>query len=636
MLDALRAATQNWLGRIIMGVVMGMLILAFGFWGIADIFRGFGADELARVGSDIITVQAYRNAYQTELQRLQQRARRAITNDEARQLGVDRDVLARLISESVLDQAGHRLGLALSDHDLAGEIVQDDAFKGPDGKFDRPLFESRLQELGLTEQRFVTEQRRAYLRRQIITALTDGLAVPKAMVDAIHRYYSETRSIDYLVLPTSSIGEIKPPSEEILKAYYDARQPGYRTREYRKIVVLAVTLKSLAEALAKKAPISEADVKKHYEAVKAERFTEPEKRHIEQIVFPDQASAEAAAKKLAGGESFDALIAERKLTQKDVDLGTVTKDAMIDKVVAAAAFALPEGQVSKLVKGEFVWALLRVDKIIPSRVIPFEKVELALRQEMALVGAHREITKIHDLVENQRDAGKSLAEAAKSADLAVRTIDAVDAQGYDKSGQPVPDLPDAQALIKAVFASDVGVDNEPISTSDGGTIWFEVAGIEPAHQQTFDEVKAAVTAGWIEEERAKRLAAKADELVKKLRGGETLAALAAETHLSVQHKDGVKRSGAAGLPAGAVAQIFNQKVGGVGSASDAMGSRIIFKVLDAKVPPVDAKAADFVKTLADVKTGLGEDIIGQYLAQLEHELGISLNQQALRTAIGSE
>ena len=55
MLDALRASSQTWVGRSIMAVVMGLLVIAFGFWGIADIFRGFGANTLARVGSAEIT-----------------------------------------------------------------------------------------------------------------------------------------------------------------------------------------------------------------------------------------------------------------------------------------------------------------------------------------------------------------------------------------------------------------------------------------------------------------------------------------------------------------------------------------------------------------------------------------------------
>jgi peptidyl-prolyl cis-trans isomerase D len=636
MLEALRAASQSWAGRAIMGVV----VLAFVFWGIYWVFADpssfFGGNDVARVGSKTISVETYRSAYQRELQQLQARARRAITNTEAQQMGLDREVLVHLLSNALLDQAVSRYGLAISDKDLAEGIVQDPAFKGPDGKFDRQAFEGRLQDMEMTEARFIANQRGAYLRRQLELPMTYDLAIPKLMTEAIHRFYSETRSIDYIVLPQSGIPPIKPPADSVLKAYYDAHLAEYRAPEYRNIVVLALTLQSLSEQLAKTQPITDADVKKRYDEVKAARFTEPERRHVQQIGFPDQASAEAAAKKLAGGESFDALVAERKLTPKDVDLGTIDKASMFDKTIADAAFALPQGQVSQPVKGKFGWVLLRVAQIIPGQVIPYERVALAIRQELGLLRAHKEISKLHDKIEDQRNAGKTLAEAAQAVGLSARTIDAIDAQGNDKSGKPVGDIPDLQSVLKAVFSTDPGVETDPISTANDGTIWYEVKGVDAAHQRPLAEVKAKVLADWTAAERGKALSAKAVDLVKKLDGGETPAALAAETKLPLQHKDGVKRSGAPGLTQEETTQIFNRKLGGSGSGLEASGDRMVFKVVAATVPAVDPKDKEFQKTIDDVKTALSEDLMSQYLGQLQHELGVSINPKALRTAIGSE
>lgn len=636
MLEALRAASQSWAGRAIMGVV----VFAFMFWGIYWVFADpssfFGGNDVARVGSDSVSIEAYRTAYQRELQQLQARARRAITNTEAQQMGLDREVLVHLLSNALLDQAVHRYGLAISDKDLAEGITQDPAFKGPDGKFDRQAFEGRLQEMEMTEASFIAQQRHSYLRRQLELPITHGLPLPKLMTEAIHRFYGEVRSIDYIVLPQSTIPPIKPPDDKTLKTYYDAHLAEYRAPEYRKIVALTLTLQGLSEQLAKTQPITDADVKNRYDEVKAARFTEPEKRHIQQIGFPDQASAEAAAKKLAGGESFDALVAERKLTAKDVDLGTIDKASMFDKTIADAAFALPQGQVSQPIKGKFGWVLLHVVQITLGQVIPFERVSLAIRQELGLLRAHKEISKLHDKIEDQRNAGKTLAEAAQAVGLSARTIDAIDAQGNDKSGKPIGDIPDIQALLKAAFSTDPGVETDPISTANDGTIWYEVKGVDAAHQQPLTEVKAKVTADWTADERGKALAAKAVDLVKKLDGGETPAALATETKLPLQHKDGVKRSGAPGLTQEETSQIFNRKLGASGSGLEASGDRMIFKVVGATVPPVDPKDKEFQKTIDDVKTSLSEDLMSQYLAQLQKELGVSINPKALRTAIGSE
>ena len=57
MLRGMRKASSNWLGKTIMAVVMGVLIISFGVWGIADIFKGFGQSTLAKVGRTEISIE---------------------------------------------------------------------------------------------------------------------------------------------------------------------------------------------------------------------------------------------------------------------------------------------------------------------------------------------------------------------------------------------------------------------------------------------------------------------------------------------------------------------------------------------------------------------------------------------------
>ena len=96
MLEGMRRASKNWLGKILVGILFSFLILSFAIWGIGDIFRGFGVGTVAKVGDTEITTESFRQAYQTQLQNWQREARRAITNDEARAAGLDRQVLQRL------------------------------------------------------------------------------------------------------------------------------------------------------------------------------------------------------------------------------------------------------------------------------------------------------------------------------------------------------------------------------------------------------------------------------------------------------------------------------------------------------------------------------------------------------------
>ena len=90
MLDGLRIMSKNLFGRAILAIFAGLIVVGFGFFGIRDVFTNFRADQLATIGDEEIGVQQYRGEYQNELQRLQRQAKRAVTNDEAREIGLDR------------------------------------------------------------------------------------------------------------------------------------------------------------------------------------------------------------------------------------------------------------------------------------------------------------------------------------------------------------------------------------------------------------------------------------------------------------------------------------------------------------------------------------------------------------------
>src|SRR5207253_2401470 len=90
MLRGMRKASSNWLGKTIMAVVMGVLIISFGIWGIADIFRGFGQSTLAKVGHIEISLNQFRQLYTDRLQQISRQFGRPLTTEQARAFGLDR------------------------------------------------------------------------------------------------------------------------------------------------------------------------------------------------------------------------------------------------------------------------------------------------------------------------------------------------------------------------------------------------------------------------------------------------------------------------------------------------------------------------------------------------------------------
>jgi peptidyl-prolyl cis-trans isomerase D len=630
MMDGLRRAGKTLVGRIVVAILFGFLILSFGIWGVADMVRNVGQLTVAKVGSSEIGVQAYRDAYQNELQSLSRRVRRPLTNDEARALGLEQQVLSKLIAEAALDQRVRDLRLAISDEAIAKAIIDDQAFKGSNGQFDRNRFNELVRASGFTEQGFVRTQRAVYLRQQLAEAVAGAMPAPLALRDAVHRFQNETRSLEYLVIGADKAGDPGTPDEAKLKAFFDQRKTGFRAPEYRKVNVVVLT----AADVAKPEGVSEADARATYERTK-ERFGQPERRLVRQIVFPTLDEAKAAAEKIKGGATFQQIADERGLKAADTDLGLVTRDAIIDPKVAETAFSLKPNSVSEAIEGRFGGVVVDVGEVQPESVKSFESVATEIRAQMALTRARDAVQDLHDKIEDQRASAKALGEIAKDMKLPLRSVDGVDRAGRDKAEKPVV-LPDRDQVLRAIFASDIGADNEAISTRDGGWVWFEVTGIEQPRDRALDEVKAEVERQWRDDEISNRVSDKAAEVVKKVNAGATLASAAAELGVEMKTATGVKRQGAdAGLSAATVSQAFSTAVGSTASAIGASAlERVVLKVTSAEVPPIISTQQQTVQLEDQIRVALGDDLLNAYVAKVQNDLGVTVNDAVLRQAIG--
>ena len=628
MLRGLRKASSNWLGKAVMAAVVGFLVISFAIWGIGDIFRGFGRSTVAKIGHTEITIEQFRTLYNDRLQQYSRQLGRPITPDQARATGLDRVVPGQIFSEILLDERARALGLALSDSEVAKLITNDPGFRGPDGQFDRSRFELIIRNAGYTEGRFVAEQRRQALRRELAGTIASGLNAPKALVEALNRYQNEQRSIEYVLLDRALAGDIPAPSQEVLAKYFDERKILFRTPEYRKLVIVSLIPSEQARWI----EVSDEDLKRAYEERRA-RYVTPERRHLLQIDFPNAEAASAAAERIAKGASFTDIAKDLGKSEKDIDLGTVPKSAVIDRAVADAAFALKEGEVSAPVQGRFGTVVVQVLKIEPEQVRPLEQVAGELKQELGAARAKSEIFDLYNKIEDARAEGKSLAEAAANLKLEARTIEAVDRSGRDAAGTPAK-LPDAERLLAAAFTTDVGVERDPLRFQDG-YIWYDVTGISPSRERSLDEVKDQVEARWREQEIATRLETKATEMLDKLKAGGTLAEIAAANHLKVETLAGLKRGEPAGpLAAAGIDAVFRTAKDAAGKTQAAQpAEQVVFRVTDIVVPTLDMSSEEAKRDLDALNRGVSEDILAEYIAHLESEIGVTINQNALNQVV---
>ncbi len=632
MLRGIHKASSTWFGKAIMAIIFGVLTISFAIWGIGDIFRGFGQNYALSVGGTEISLEQFREYYNDKLRQLSNRIRRPISPQQARALGIDRQILAQLIGDTALDEHARNLRLAVGNAEIAKQITSDPDFRGPDGKFDRNRFEALLQNAGFTEARFVAQQRNLMLRHQIAASIGGDIHVPAAAMAAIDRYQNEKRSIDYLALGAAQAGTIPAPAQDELEKYYQAHKSLFRAPEYRKITVL-----SLAPAdIAKPDAVPDVAAKKYYEANKSGYGT-PEKRDLHQIIFADEKQAKAAREQIAGGKDFEAVAKEHGFKPSDTDLGMVTKAGIIDPAIAKAAFALKSGEVSQPIKGNFGYVLVKVGKIDPGQQKSYEEVAPQIKKEIAEAQAREKIGSLRDKIEDERAGGATLSETAKKLGLKAQVIGAVDRSGRAPDGKPVPGLPKKPDVVASAFNTDVGVDNDALQLPSGGYLYYAVDGVTPSRDRTLAEVKDKVVEDWRNDQIAKKLKEKTDAMVAKLKSGTTLAELATADKLAVDKADGLQRGKPTeNVPAQLLNAAFATPKGVPGSVEGSkLTARYVFQVTGVTEPKLDKKSAEGMAIDQTLRSSYANDISSEYLGHLENTLGVDVNQSQINQVIGT-
>ncbi len=143
---------------------------------------------------------------------------------------------------------------------------------------------------------------------------------------------------------------------------------------------------------------------------------------------------------------------------------------------------------------------------------------------------------LHDKIEDDRAGGSTLEAGGAEGEAASSSLTTSTAPAAIRTASSIANLRTPPDIVSAAFASDVGVDNDPIDV-DGGYVWYDVAAITPARDRTLDEVKEQVTQRWRDDQIASRLKTKAADLLDKLKNGTPFDTLAAAEKLEGRNRE---------------------------------------------------------------------------------------------------
>jgi peptidyl-prolyl cis-trans isomerase D len=624
MLQQMRSFARSWIS----GVFLVGLAATFGLWGIADVFQGSTDTSVATVGSVKVPAAIFQRDFTNVRNRASQQSGGQLSSEMARMLG--QQILQRTIDETALDQVVSNKGLSASDEQVRASVQQVSVFKGPLGSFDRATFLEVLGRAGYTEDSYIADTRADIMRNQLVATVANGDQPSPGYAATVFLYLNERRAVQYVTLPASAAGNIPNPDDAALTTYIKVNSAQFSTSEYRDVTYASIG----PDDLMNQVQVSDAQLREQYE-LKKDTYQIPEKRDIEQIPFPDEAGAKAARAQIDAGKTFEDIAAARGLKPSDIAQGTQTlSDLGADR--GPAVFGAPPNGVTKPVKFIVGWVLMHVTKITPGVNKTFDDVKASLRQDALKQLAASKISDVVNAFEDARAGGDSLADAAKKVGMHVVHVPAIDQNGLAPDGTKVQ-LPTEPEFLPQVFKAEVGDEGDPFGASDSKQFVLKVNGVTPPKLKPLDSLRADVTAAWIAQERAKRLAEKAKQLAAQASAAHSLSAIAAALSTTVQSSGPLTREGTTDVfPQPLINEIFSAPAATAVSGPTAKGdSYFVALVTGVAHPPLPPPGSQYQQQLLGKLTeDIQKDVVYSLSQAARKKATVTINQKQVDQVIG--
>ncbi len=573
-------------------LLMGMLLLGLGGFGVTNFSGGASGANLGSVGGTPVTVDDYLRGVRSEMQNFSAQTGQAVTAEQAQAIGIPQAVQARLFAAAALEDETDRLGVSVGDEAVGRQITGAPGFQDPSGRFDKAAYQDILRREGLSVAGFEHDVRMDTARALLQRAVIGGISAPPAVADRTARWLLQTRDIGWQELTAADLTTpIATPDETTLKAWHEANAPVFTAPETKQISYAWLTPEMLADTVT----LDDQALRDLYDRNIAE-YRQPERRMVERLVYPTEAEAAAAKARLdAGQATFEQLAGERGLQLTDIDLGEVTQSDL--GAAGAPVFGLDQPGVVGPIMTDLGPALFSMNAILEPLDVPFEQAAPDLRAEAAADAARRQIEDQSASYEDLLAGGATLEDMTSETPMQLDRIDwTADMQ------VPAGSIAAYQAFRE--HAATLGEKDFPelFQLDDGGVFAMRLDKLVPPTLIPFDQARDAVLADWTAAETRRQLRAMAEERKVALVAGTDPAPADGSAFTPAT---GLVRDGAIdGAPTDVVAAAFRMKKPGdvdVVVADD----RVFLLRLDG-VHDADLSAEDAAITVAGVTRRLTE------------------------------
>src|SRR5690242_7876083 len=533
-----------------------------------------------------------------------------------------------LIQQKVMLVEANRLGLRATDEDVRDFLQQQlgsELFPG--GKF---VGEAAYEDFASARGFSVVQLEQAIkdqIRMQKLEAL---VTAPASVTDAEVRQAFEKQNtkvkFDYAVIKKDDILKSLHPTDAELQAYYDRNKQTYVNSIPEKRQLKYVVLDN-ARMLAQ-TQVTQQDLEAYYDQHRDE-YRVPEQVNVRHILIKTplpgadgkvdqkamdaaQAKAEDVLKQVKAGGNFAELAKKYSddpgSAKEGGSLGWIGRGRTVPEF-EKAAFSLPKGGTSDLVKSSYGFHIIHVDDKqdthMKSQAEVKDQIEPIIKQQKAAQAAQKAAD---DLVSQARSEGLEKAAAAKG--LQVITTDFV------TSHDTLPGIGNDQQFMAAAFAQEKGAPPDLAGLHAGFAI-YQVTAVKPPSTPTFAEIRDRVDTEFKNERATQMLTQKTQELSDRAKADHDLKKAAKEAGAQFKTSDFVAPDGQVpeiGSMSGPASVAFTLKPGEISGPIDNGNTGAVLSVVDRQAPTEQ----DFAAKKDQIREGLvqqkQQELFGLFLS----------------------
>jgi peptidyl-prolyl cis-trans isomerase D len=549
------------------------------------------------------------------------------------------EVVDDLVFQRALEYEANRLSITVTPEEERDRLrqIMPQAFSGNTWLKDQ--YVAQLQQYGMTVPQFEEQVRQGMLLEKFQHLVTDGITVSPAEILQEFKRRNEKVTIQYVLVKPTDLAATIHPSDADLTAYFQKNQFKYQIAEKRSAQYVLLDLAKLKAETHPSDDVLRAYYNSHIDDYKVQNSV-----HVEHILFKTVGKTDAEVaeikKKADGvlqqakkGANFEDLA--KKYSEDDGskvkggDLGWIVEGQTVPEF-QQAAFNLPKGAISDLVKTQYGFHIIKVLDKQTAHTKSFEEV----RDSIAAIVADQQASQKANDISNEMAAAirqssrQPIENIARKFDLQVETTPLV------SNSDILPGLGASQEVRTSLFELQPGELSMPIQT-DAGYVVLTPKQVQPAHAATLAEVHDRVLADYQQAQAVELAQSKAADLAKEVQAGTPLDKAAKALGFDAKTSDGFSRTSS--VPdIGSASQIdaaFTVAPGQLSAPKMVGGNWVVYKVVSHEQANMD----DFAKQQKDVEQQLlrqkQEAAFAAFKSALEDRLRrdgkLTINQEVL-------